>query len=478
MKREFTINIILLFFINFLIKPLYIFGVDAHIQNLVGTQSYGLYFYYFNFVFLFQFINDPGIQNWNAQFVPKNRSIAGANLVSLLQVKLLLALCFILITGLFACLFGYSDLQMILFLCINMGLSSLFLLLRGTLAGLGFYRSDSLLSALDKLLMILILGYLSWISPYSQNFDIKTLIYGQGLAYLLSCLIAGTILLKNISLVNTGFSFEYLKKVIKWSAPYVLILIFMTSYNKLDGVMLGSMLNDNNYQAGVYASAFRFYEASNMIGYLFAALLLPMFAANISDVKILEELKSIGLRYTAAIAMVLVFIIFFYGADILKILYKEYQPEFYQTLCLLILSYMMVAMAYIFGTLLVATGKVRNLNILFGTGLIINVLLNIYLIPRYMAVGAGFATFITQTFVLLGQIFLSKKEIGVGISSKEIRILVSFGFAALIAFFLSEMILSMYWVYKLGLSILICLLLSFIFKIIDKKEIVSLLKKE
>lgn len=102
-----------------------------------------------------------------------------------------------------------------------------------------------------------------------------------------------------------------MKKVIKWSAPYVLILIFMTSYNKLDGVMLGSMLNDNNYQAGVYASAFRFYEASNMIGYLFAALLLPMFAANISDVKILEELKSIGLRYTAAIAMVLVFIIFF-----------------------------------------------------------------------------------------------------------------------------------------------------------------------
>jgi len=101
-------------------KAMYIFGVDAHIQNLVGTQSYGLYFYYFNFVFLFQFINDPGIQNWNAQFVPKNRSIAGAHLVSLLKVKLLLALCFILITGVFACLFGYSDLQMMLFLCIKM----------------------------------------------------------------------------------------------------------------------------------------------------------------------------------------------------------------------------------------------------------------------------------------------------------------------------------------------------------------------
>lgn len=58
-------------------------------------------------------------------------------------------------------------------------------------AGLGYYRVDSLLSALDKLLMILILGYLAFISSYSQQFHIKMLIYGQGLAYLLACVIAG-----------------------------------------------------------------------------------------------------------------------------------------------------------------------------------------------------------------------------------------------------------------------------------------------
>lgn len=478
MKREFIINVILLLFINFLIKPVYIFGIDAHIQNLVGTESYGLYFYYFNFVFLFQFINDPGIQNWNAQFIPKNRTVVGVHLGSLLQIKLVLAVVFILTACLFALISGYSDIPLIFFLCINMVLSSLFLLLRGAVAGLGYYKVDSAFSALDKLLMIIILGYLAFISSYSHQFHIKMLIYGQGAAYLLSCIIAGLFLIRKISFDFSILTWAYFSKVIKWSSPYVLILIFMTSYNKLDGVMLGSMINDNHYQAGVYASAYRFYDAANMVGYLFAALLLPMFAANISDKKVLEELKNIGFRYTSVSALILVMSIFFYGQDILKFLYKDYQPEFYRTLCLLILSYFMVAIAYIFGSMLVAAGKVRNLNILFGSGLLINIILNVLLIPKFLAIGAATATFITQIYVMAGQIFLSEKETGVGISGKEIFQITKYAVVNITSFYIIQKILPFDWVYNLSLSILICLLLSFIFKIIDKREIFSLLKKE
>jgi O-antigen/teichoic acid export membrane protein len=478
MKREFIINVILLLFINFLIKPIYIFGIDARVQNLVGTEAYGTYFAYFNFVFLFQFINDPGIQNWNAQYVPKNRSGIGGHMGSLLQIKVVLAIVFILSAWFFALISGYSDIQLIFFLCINMVLSSLFLLLRGAIAGLGYYKVDSVFSALDKLLMIIILGYLAFLSSYSHQFHIKMLIYGQGAAYLLSCIIACMFLVRKISFDFSILTWAYFSKVIKWSSPYVLILIFMTSYNKLDGVMLGSMIDDNHYQAGVYASAYRFYDAANMVGYLFAALLLPMFAANISDKKVLEELKNIGFRYTSVSALMLVMIIFFYGQDILKFLYKDYQPEFYRALCWLILSYLTVAIAYVFGTLLVAAGKVRSLNVLFGSGLLINIILNVLLIPKYLAIGAAAATFVTQIFVMAGQIFLSEKETGIGISGKEIFQIVIYAAVSIISFYFVQKILPFDWVYNLGLSILICLLLSFIFKIIDKREIFSLLKKE
>ncbi|HLO55014.1 MAG TPA: polysaccharide biosynthesis C-terminal domain-containing protein [Saprospiraceae bacterium] len=478
MKREFTINIILLVIINLLIKPAYIFGVDARIQNLVGIESYGMYFDYFNFVFLFQFLNDPGLQNWNAQHVPKNRDQVGTNLRNLLSIKLIFGLLFTSITLISSFFVGYDNQMMMLFLCLNMILSTLFIFLRGTIAGLGHYRIDSFLSVLDKALMIVILGYLAWISSYQTRFEITALIYGQGLAYLIACMVAGVFLYKNVSWKSNVFTFKYLLDVLKWSAPYVLILIFMTSYNRLDGVMLGRMIDDNSYQAGVYATAYRFYDAANMIGYLFAALLLPMFAANMNDHKTLHILKEIGLRFVVLSAAMIVLSIVFYGENMLALLFDEFTPEFVVVLRLLILSYFMVAVAYIYGTMLVACGKVRYLNYLFGIGLLLNILLNLFLIPNYMAVGAAVATLITQTFMLAGQIFLVKKEIKIGTSINEILKIFAFGAISTVLFYVLNISLALHWTVVLSISILICLLLSFILKIVDKQEIFQLLKRE
>ena len=46
----------------------------------------------------------------------------------------------------------------------------------------------------------------------------------------------------------------------------------------IDSIMLERMIDDNAMQAGIYAQAYRFFEASNMLAYLFAALLLPIFS--------------------------------------------------------------------------------------------------------------------------------------------------------------------------------------------------------
>ncbi len=478
MKREFTINIILLVVINLLIKPAYIFGIDARIQNLVGIEAYGMYFDYFNFVFLFQFLNDPGLQNWNAQNVPKNRDHVGVHFKNLLKIKLIFGIAFSIITLISSIIIGYSNQQMMLFLCVNMILSTLFIFLRGTIAGLGYYRIDSFLSVLDKALMIIILGYLAWISSYQTHFEISALIYGQGLAYVFSCIIAGIFIYKKVIWQSTTFTFKYMKDVVKWSAPYVLILVFTTSYNRLDGVMLGRMIDDNSYQAGVYATAFRFYDAANMIGYLFAALLLPMFAANMNDYKILNSLKEIGLRFVVLSASMIVLSIVFYGEKMLEILFDHFTADFVLVLRLLILSYFMVAVAYIYGTMLIASGKVRYLNYLFGIGLIVNIVLNIFLIPSYLAIGAAIATLFTQTFVLVGQIYLVKKEINIGITPKEMILLSTFIVLSTLLFYILSLTIALHWMIVLSISILICLLLSFILKIVDKQEIFQLLRRE
>jgi len=43
LKREFLINISFLILINILIKPVYIFFIDARVQDTLGSEKYGLY---------------------------------------------------------------------------------------------------------------------------------------------------------------------------------------------------------------------------------------------------------------------------------------------------------------------------------------------------------------------------------------------------------------------------------------------------
>lgn len=461
--------------INVLIKPMYIFLIEAKIQNVVGTEVYGAYFSYFNFVFLFQFLNDPGLQNWNAQFVPKNKEIISAHITQLIYAKIILAFIFIGITLCFAYLFGFDDIDLLVLLSTNLILSSIFMLFRTVMAGMGFYRTDSWLSALDKVLMILILGYVLYISA-DGLIDIHKFAFLQCIAYLIACIVIFLLVLVKIKISVDAFSLAHFIKIIKQCLPYILTLLFMTAYNKLDGVMLAKMLDDNHFQAGVYASAYRLYDAANMTGYLFAALLLPMYASHIFDPKILKDLLNAGVKYVSLMSFLLVCTIFYYGEPIMQIIYDAYVTDFYVTLKWLILSYMMVAIAYIYGSLLVASGKIGRLNIVFGIGLIINIVLNLIFIPLYQAAGAAMATFITQISVLAGQIYLTNKELNLFTDRKIFTKLIQFAFPCNVVFYVLKSVIIWDWIFNLGLSILICLLLSFILKIIDFKDGMTLVE--
>ena len=57
---------------DFLIKPFWIFGIDRTVQNMIGTEQYGLYYALFNFSFLFNIFLDLGITNFNNRNISQN----------------------------------------------------------------------------------------------------------------------------------------------------------------------------------------------------------------------------------------------------------------------------------------------------------------------------------------------------------------------------------------------------------------------
>ncbi len=405
MKKAFYTNIGLLILINLLVKPLYLFGIDAQVQNQVGNSDYGTYFALFNFLFIFQWILDPGIQNYNSQALSNDRSTFEARLGYTLASKCLTAIGFVLIAGLLSYLFfGHDSLIELSLLCTNMVILSFVVYLRTQFSAMGYYVTDSLLSALDKLLLILGLGYFLYFSETQMTIPLFLLV--QSITLIITLSVVVFFFVRRLGRLRLAFDYSQIKVLMREAFPYAIVFILMSLYSRMDGVMLKSIIDDEAVSAGIYAAGFRVYDAMNMIGFLFGSLLLPMFANILSDRSRLSELYDSALRLILVIAATVSIVAYLYSADIMSQLYTGASSIHTDVFQWLAISYYLVATTYVFGALITASGRLKRLNWLFLIGVPINFVLNWLLIPDLHAEGAAIATCLTQGVILIGQIIL------------------------------------------------------------------------
>ena len=464
MRKAFLSNIFLLLGLNILVKPLYIFGIDVQVQNIVGPENYGVYFALFNFCYLFQIVLDPGIQNMNTQSVAQDNVLFKTRFPQILFIKTVLAILFsVFILGV-AFILDYPQefYKTILLIILFQIIISLLLFVRGNISALGYYRYDSLLSALDKILLVLGLGYVIWFSPFSDQITIQWFVIAQIISVSITLIIALAVLFPRYRSLKFNFDFSALFQLLKKALPFGLVFLLMTLYTRMDGVMLERMLDDNGYEAGIYAAAYKLYDASNMMGFLFATLLLPMFSKILGSTNRIQLLSEQALKIMLPASMVIVIGLCFYAEDCMRFLFDDGNAYYAQVLQVLMLSFFCVSLSYIYGTLVTATGQLKQMNILFVFGIILNWGLNFSIIPEHKAVGAAYATLATQFLVVLGQIYLAFK-----LSNLKINyvLLLKACFAVAISisiFFLIDSLLKLHWMQKIIISSIFSLIISFL----------------
>ncbi|MFV0267848.1 MAG: hypothetical protein ACK5HT_12005, partial [Draconibacterium sp.] len=191
MKRKFVTNLILLLFLNLLIKPFWIFGIDRTVQNSVGDENYGLYFALFNFSMLLNILLDVGITNYNNRNISRYSFLLPKHLSHIIGLKFMLAVVYALFTLGVAAIIGYNKLQfhLLAFLILNQFLISFTLYLRSNISALQLFRTDSLISVLDRSLMIIICSLLLFTNVFRIEFTINWFVYAQTMAYGLTSLI-------------------------------------------------------------------------------------------------------------------------------------------------------------------------------------------------------------------------------------------------------------------------------------------------
>ena len=98
MQKKFFGSLILIVLLNVLIKPFYIFAIDAQVQNTVGSEAYGVYFSLLNFSFLFNIMLDIGITNYNTKNIAQHPNTVSKYIGRILGLRMLLALIYLFLT--------------------------------------------------------------------------------------------------------------------------------------------------------------------------------------------------------------------------------------------------------------------------------------------------------------------------------------------------------------------------------------------
>lgn len=477
MKKKFVTNLALLIFLNLLIKPFWVLGIDRTVQNVVGEQQYGLYFALFNFSIILNIFLDLGITNYNNRNIAQNNQLLSKYLSNIVVLKFLLGIFYFIISITLAFIWGYDweQMKLLFVLAINQFLLSFILYLRSNLSGLHFFKIDSFISVLDRTLMIIICGILLWGNVTKTPFKIEWFVYAQTVSYITTAIVTFFIVLSKAEYIKIKFNKNFLIAILRQSFPYALLGLLMSFYTRIDAVLLERLLPDGEKQAGIYAQAFRILDAASMFSLLFAGLLLPMFAKMIKQKQSVNQLTKLAFSLIITPSIIVSISSFFYRGDIMKLLYHNNVNFSSDVFGVLMFGYVFISTGYIFGTLLTANGSMKKLNTLAGFGVLLNLILNLILIPRYFALGSAIASLITQSFVAFVEIFISKKIFSFKLNIKFVSTLLIYIAGV---FILGQITINLpyNWVFSFSLMVFLSVIFAFCIKLLNIKGIYQIIK--
>jgi O-antigen/teichoic acid export membrane protein len=476
MQKKFFSNLALSLSLNLLIKPFSVLVIDAGIQSLLGNEVYGKYFVLLSLTLIFNIFLDFGINNFTIRHIAQQEDQLGKHFNNVALLRLLLFVLYTILVLMTAFVLGYSEFD---FFLLSMLILTQFLIqsiafIRSLFAGLHLFTLDTLVSVIDRFLLILFVGGAMWLYP--AKITLSFFVGVQLLCYLITLIFAVIVLYLRFSPPKLTFSWSYAKEIMRKSFPFAVLILLMLLYNRSDAILLRQLHPKGELQAGLYAKGYRLFDALYMFGMIFAGMLYPMFSRLLhrkSDeiVSLIQLSSKLLLGGSLGIA----FIGIVNAKAIMQTIYRQGQESGAESIFVwLLFAFVMMSINFIFGTLLTASGRLRILNQISLIGVVFSFTLNVLLIPTYGALGCAIVAFGTQGLVSLLLYVASVRSLHLSLNGSTILRVLGVGLLFLLLYFVLQIPMST--ALKFWGSSLICLFSMFLFSIIDLKAINSIWK--
>ena len=209
--------------------------------------------------------------------------------------------------------------------------------------------------------------------------------------------------------VKIGIIFEkiIIKHLLKLAVPFFIAGIFIKIYSHVDSILLTKLAGDE--AMGFYSIPYKLVFSLQVLPMAFGASVYPAFSQYwLKSREMLKNIFEKSFFYLMVIVLPITFgTIALADQIIIKVYSSQYEPSII-ALQILIISAFFSFLTFPIGALLNACDrqKINTRNI--GIVMVVNIIINLILIPRFSFVGASIAALCSQTLLFtLGLIYVS-----------------------------------------------------------------------
>ncbi|MFA5516559.1 MAG: flippase [Desulfuromonadales bacterium] len=203
------------------------------------------------------------------------------------------------------------------------------------------------------------------------------------------------------------FSRVMAKSLLKDSWPLIFSALLTMVYLRIDQVMLGNMIGSE--ELGNYSVAVQLSEVWYFIPMVICSSVFPVIVkAELASEDLFQSHMQKLYAMMALIAYAIALPVTLFADEIVRLLFSSDYNDAGPLAAILVWAGVFTGLGAARNVLIVAKNWTRVNLITIGLGGALNIILNLFLIPRYGAKGAVVATFIAYWFAVHGSCFLFK----------------------------------------------------------------------
>ena len=361
------------------------------IARQLGAEGVGIYFFALSFTTIFVVFVDLGLNSVLIRESSKYKENIQTYFSNVLFAKFVLGILAYIGVVITINAMGYDiDVKALVYISgITMLFDSLHLSIYGVLRALGNLKYEAIGIVMSQTLTFVIGGFFLY-----NGFPLIYLMYAFLIPSMINVLFASTLLYKKYKIsLRPKYDRKIFIRLAQIAVPFAIAAIFARVYSYADSIILSKLAG--NEAVGWYSIPYKITYAFQFIPLAFVAALYPRFSEYfVNDKKKLAELFDKSLRYLLIVVFPISVGIAVLAKDIVLYLYT---PEFVNSILplqILVGGLVFSFIGFPIGAFLNACDKQKTQTSIVGFAMVINITLNLLLIPNFGVVGAAISALV------------------------------------------------------------------------------------